>query len=674
MCHSLDAAEAEGPTLSQDMQALAAGIAAAPLSRAPRSDVSSLLGFRASTATVDAVLAHSQLLRERFAQPDPLPVQARLELLRAQMTERGFAAYLVPHEDEFGLEYTPLFAGRLAWITNFNGSDGVAIVLADKAKFISDGRYRIKAAKQIDPALFDVEISDYMTRSAIEWLVRNLKPGDKIGYDPQLINPARLNLYGVAVEVAGGQMVPCDENLIDLVWERQPARPVSPFVSHPLNLAGQSWTEKVEGVLARMKAFKVDAAVITDPTSVAWLFNIRGNDLECTPLPLSYAIVYEGGKAVIFCDPRSVTVSLYEHFDGGKVELQPLDRFVKFLEALGASGSSVLVDPGTTNSATFARLEKSGATIIRVEDPCALPRARKNSVELANTRRAHIRDGAALCRLHAWFDREAGQGALTEMAVVRRLLSERMKDSLYGSESFSTVVAAAENSRNVHYFPTPETDRPISCGDCVLMDTGAQYKDGTTDSTRVKVAGGIPTEKMRRTYTLVLKGNIAIAKQRFPVTCTGARLDTLARAALWNAGLDFDHGVGHGVGSYLSVHEGPHCISFKLADRLLEEGMIVSDEPGAYDHDDHGVRLENLIVVGADSTICGGTRKMRSFEVLTMVPFDRALIEEKLLTKNELLWLNAYHATVRRQVGPLLDGADLDWLVEATQPIELRSR
>jgi Xaa-Pro aminopeptidase len=656
------------------MQALAAGIAAAPPSRAPRSDVSSLLGFRPSTATVDAVLAHSQLLRTRLAQADPLPVQARLELLRAQMSERGFAAYLVPHEDEFGLEYTPLFAGRLAWITNFTGSDGVAIVLADRAKFVSDGRYKIKAAKQVDAALFDVEISDYMTRSAIEWLARNVKAGDKIGYDPQLINPARLKLYVVAVEAVGGEMVPCDENLIDLVWERQPARPISPFAPHPLNLAGQSWTEKVEGVLASMKTLKVGAAVLTDPASVAWLFNIRGNDLECTPLPLSYAIVYEGGKAVIFCDPRCVTVALFEHFDGGKVELQRLDLFGEFLAALGASGSSVLVDPGTTNSATFARLEKCGATIVSGEDPCALPRARKNSVELSNTRRAHIRDGAALCRLHAWFDREAGKGGLTEMAVVRRLLAERMKDSLYGSESFPTIIAAGENSRNIHYFPTPETDRPIACGDCVLMDTGAQYKDGTTDSTRVRVAGGIATEKMRRTYTLVLKGNIAIAKQRFPVTCTGARLDTLARAALWNAGLDFDHGVGHGVGSYLSVHEGPHRISYKLADQVLQEGMIVSDEPGAYDHDDHGVRLENLLVVDAASAVYGGTREMRSFEVLTTVPFDRALIEEKLLTKDELLWLNAYHATVRRQVGPLLDGADLEWLIAATQPIELGRR
>jgi Xaa-Pro aminopeptidase len=665
---------APASALSADLRALAAGIAAAPLSRTLRSDVTMLLGCRRTTQTVEAVLHHAKLVREQLAEPDPLPVQVRIELLRRQMANRGLAGYLVPHDDEFGLEYTPFYAGRLAWISNFTGSAGVAIVLADKAKFVSDGRYKIKAASQIDAALFDIEISEYMNRTAIEWLARNVKPGFLIGYDPQLINPACLKLYATAVEAAGGKMMPFDENLIDLVWERQPARPISPFIPHPLELAGQSWTEKVTGVVARLKQLKVGAAVITDPASVAWLFNIRGNDLECTPLPLSYAIVYEDGNAVIFCDQRCITVHLLEHFDGGKIELRSLHLFGKYLEALGQSGSHVLVDPGTTNSATFDRLEASGARIVTAEDPCALPRARKNKVELENTRRAHIRDGAALCRLHAWFDREAGRGGLTEMAVVRRLLALRSKDPRYTSESFSTIVAAGENSRNVHYFPTIETDRPIAPGDCVLMDTGAQYIDGTTDSTRVRVAGGRATEQVRRTFTLVLKGHIAISKQRFPITCTGTRLDTLARSALWQAGLDFDHGVGHGVGSYLSVHEGPQRISYKLADQLLEEGMILSNEPGAYDYPDHGVRLENLLVVGRARSIEGGTRDMRSFEVLTMVPFDRALIDERLLTKDELLWLNDYHATVLRNISPLLDGDDLDWLKEATRPLEFHTR
>lgn len=676
MSHDDTATDASSAPLSKALEELAAGMAAAPPSRSERADVALLLGSRgvSATATFTAFRAHRDLLRKQFTEPDPLPISTRLQRLRFEMCKRELAGYLIPHDDEFGLEYIPRFAERLAWITNFTGSAGVAIVLADQAKFVSDGRYRIKATKQIDPTLFNVEISEYPTKTAVEWLARNLKGGDKIGYDPQLITPNKLKLFTAAAETSGGKMVACDENLIDLIWERQPAKPISPFVPHPIELAGQPWTDKVRGVIASLQAQKANATVLTDPASVAWLFNIRGNDLEYTPLPLSYAIIYESGRAAIFCDQRSVTAQLFEHFDGAKIELRPLENFPQFLEALGASKDRVLVDPSTSNCATFARLENNGATVISGEDPCAAPRARKNAAELAGARAAHIRDGVALCRLHAWFDRESRRGKLTEMAVVRRLLSERLKDGLYRSESFSTIVAAGENSRNVHYFPTAETDRAISVGNCVLMDTGAQYLDGTTDSTRVRVAGGVATAKMRNTYTLVLKGHIAVARQRFPVTCTGTRLDTLARAALWNAGLDFDHGVGHGVGSYLSVHEGPQRISYKLAEQRLEAGMILSNEPGAYDFDDHGIRLENLLVVTEASAIEGGTREMQGFEVLTMVPFDRALLEEQLLTKEELLWLNDYHATVRRTISPMLDGADLEWLHQATQPLLLRGQ
>ncbi len=658
-------------SLSRTHRALAAGLAAAPKSRNPRADVASLLRGDCSTGTVDAILAAAEEQRLTMLQPDPLPVAERVRLLRAEMSKRGFAAYLIPHEDECMLEYTPVYAYRLAWVTNFNGSAGASIVMNGEALFVSDGRYRVKAAEQVDHGLFEVEISDYVTKSAIQWLVGKIKAGDKVAYDPRLINLSHLEQYETAVTAAGGEMVACDDNLVDLVWERQPARPLSPIVPHTLEFAGQSWTDKVKNVVASLRSLSVGAALITDPASVAWLFNIRGNDVECTPLPLCSAIVYDSGHTVIFCDQRNLTVALFAHFDGSKVELHPPEYLARFIDALGASGKRVLVDPGTSNSANFARLKEGGADIVIGADPCALPRACKNPVEIAQTRKAHLRDAAAICRMHAWFDRESGKSSLTEMAVVERLVAERLKDSFYVSESFSTIVAAGENSRNVHYVPTTGSDRAIVAGDCVLMDTGAQYCDGgTTDSTRVKVAGGAASDQLRRDFTLVLKGHIAIANQRFPSNCTGARLDSLARSALWNAGMDFDHGVGHGVGSFLSVHEGPHRISYKLADQPLQEGMIVSNEPGAYDADDYGIRLENLLVVCAAADIEGGTRPMRSFDVLTMIPFDRALINERMLTKQEIVWLNTYHALVRSNVAPLLDGADLDWLISATQPIE----
>lgn len=658
--------------LSQELRDLAAGIAAAPPARDQRGAIALLLGMHRYSPSIREVLELSEQLRAQINEPDPMPVSVRHELLRAEMAKRGFAGVFVPHDDENGLEYTPRYANRLAWITNFTGSAGVAIVLGDKAIFVSDGRYKVKAAEEIDAKLIEVNISDYLNRSAAEWLAKHIKAGDKIAYDPQLINPSQLKIYADAVEAVGGEMVACAENLIDLVWERQPARPISPIVPYPLELAGQTWTAKLQAVVEVLRSRKVGAVLITDPPSVAWLFNIRGNDVECTPLPLSYAIVYESGAAAIFCDWRKLTQPLFDHLGGGLFCLPGMESFPHYLEALGSAKTSVLVDPGTANCAVFARLKDSGATIVTGADPCALPKARKNQTELANTRAAHISDGAAICRMLAWFDRESGKGQLTEWSVAQRLIAERLKDPGYRSESFSTIIAAAENGCNPHYFPTANMFRAINDGDGVVMDMGAQLLGGTTDSTRVKVAGGKATDRMRRTYTLVLKGHIAVAIQRFPVGCTGARLDTLARAALWNAGLNFDHGVGHGVGSYLSVHEGPARISFKGGDVPLEEGMILSDEPGEYDQKDHAVRLENLVVVEKATPIYGGTRDMHSFEILTMVPFDRALIDDRLLTKQEIGWLNYYHATVRRAIEPLLEGADRDWLIEATAPIALR--
>ncbi|RTL36741.1 MAG: aminopeptidase P family protein [Candidatus Melainabacteria bacterium] len=655
--------------LSEYHAALAAGLAAAPPFRLQRPAVALLLGTKVTDAEIDAVLEAVSHQRELLAKPEALPVSARLELLRSELSQRGLAAFLVPHDDEFMLEYTPAYAGRLEWLTNFNGSAGMSVVLSEKALFVSDGRYKVKAAKLIDPSLFEVLISDRVTDTAVQWLVSNIKPGDRVGYDPQLINLNRLQIYQTAVTAAGGELVACSENLVDLVWENQPARPISMVTGSLYEVAGHRWFEKVRDVAESLKENKLGAAVITDPASVAWLFNIRGNDVACTPLPLSRAIVYDSGRSVLFVDPRNVTIMLHMHLDGGRIE--DLEQFPRYLEALGESKRHVLLDPGTSNSAVFAVLEKSGATVELGDDPCALPRARKTEYELKCTRAAHIRDGAAICRMLAWFDREAGKGTLTEMDVVRRLIEERLKDKNYYSESFTTIVASGPNSRDIHYFPTEESDRAIGLGDCVLMDTGAQYLDGTTDSTRVKVVG-FASGEIRRNYTLVLKGNIALASQRFPVGCSGARLDTVARMPLWNAGLNFDHGTGHGVGVFLSVHEGPQRIGYKLGDCPLDEGMILSDEPGSYDFGDHGIRLENLLVVGKASDIEGGMRKMHSFEVLTMIPFDCTLIDERLLSKQEIVWLNGYHAMVRRNIEPLLEGADRDWLIEATQPIALR--
>lgn len=595
---------------------------------------------------------------------DPTLGAGRAEKLRAELKARGLDGFIIPRADEHQGEYVPPHAERLRWLTGFSGSAGLAIVLQDKAAIFIDGRYTLQVRYQSDIDVFDPQ--SIMSMSPTQWVEENLVAGAKLAYDPWLHTVDAVERLKQAAEKAGAELVAVETNLIDVVWEDQPEKPAAPIQPHDLAYAGTPATKKLQAITNELQMSDADAAIVTMPDSIAWLFNIRGGDVAHSPLPLSFAIVYEEGHAELFVHDEKIPAETRAHL-GNVVTLLPPADLGPTLDKLGTWGREVRIDPATCSDWISTRLKGSGATIKHGTDLCELPKARKNVTEVAGTKAAHIRDGQALSRFLAWLDRETPGGNVTEISASKQLEQFRQETGELKEVSFDTISGAGPNGAIVHYRVTTDTDRLLGQGELYLVDSGAQYLDGTTDVTRT-VAIGTPSQEMKDRFTRVLKGHIGLASARFPKGTSGAQLDALARMALWQAGLDFDHGTGHGVGSYLSVHEGPQRIS-KAGHVPLDPGMIVSNEPGYYKADAFGIRIENLLVVTAPAPIEGGERDMMGFETVTLAPIDLALVEESLLTDDEKAWLNSYHADVREKVSPALNAEEKSWLESATRTV-----
>jgi Xaa-Pro aminopeptidase len=587
----------------------------------------------------------------------------RVQALRRELKARKLDGFLIPHSDEHQDEFLPPAAERLRWLTGFSGSAGSAIVLEKEAALFVDGRYILQGQVQADGALF--EVLQVPEAKASKWLASKLATGGTIGYDPRLHTIKEIERLTESLGKSGIRLAPQADNPVDLLWQDRPSAPSAPLVPHGLEFAGRSAGDKIAELQAALKG-NADAALLTLLDSIAWLFNIRGGDISHTPLALAFAIVPAEGKPALFVDPAKVGDNVRGHLKDAAEILGP-EPLAGRLQALGASGAKVRLDPETTPVHFAQTLEAAGAKLITGEDPCILPKAIKNATEIAGARAAHLRDGVALVQFLAWLDNDAASGRIDEVAAAKRLEDFRRDTGQLKDISFDSISAAGPHGAVVHYRPTYASSAKLEPGSLYLIDSGAQYPDGTTDVTRT-IAIGTPSGDMRRHYTLVLRGHLAIAAARFPKGTRGQDLDPFARRPLWDAGLDFDHGTGHGVGSYLSVHEPPQRLS-RYGSVELKPGMILSNEPGLYREGHYGIRLENLVLVTPPGAIAGGTREMLGFETLTLAPFDRRLIDRDLLTREELAWLDAYHAEVRRQLDPSLTGSDRVWLRQATAPL-----
>jgi Xaa-Pro aminopeptidase len=596
---------------------------------------------------------------EEISSPSAVP--ERVRALRRELKSRKLKGFLVPHSDEHQDEFLPPSAERLRWLTGFTGSAGAAIVLEDVAVLLVDGRYTLQARAQTDTTLF--EVLQTPEAKASKWLTAKLPKGGALGYDPSLHTIKEIERLTESLGKAGIRLEPQANNPIDLLWQDRPPPSSSPVVPHGLEFSGRSAAEKIAEVQERLRRDRADAVLLTLLDSVAWLFNIRGADISHSPLALAFALVPARGKPALFIDPAKVGDNVRGHLRDA-VELLPPDALDARLKSLGQKGARVRLDPETTPVRFKQVLEAAGAKIVAGEDPCILPKAIKTTAEIKGARAAHLRDGAAVSRFLAWLDEYSPSGRGDEISAAMKLEDFRRESSELKDISFDSISAAGPHGAVVHYRPTTMSNLKLKPRSLYLIDSGGQYADGTTDITRT-IAIGTPSAEMRRHYTLVLKGHIAIAAARFPKGTRGQDIDSFARRPLWEAGLDFDHGTGHGVGSYLSVHEPPQRIS-RHGTVELQPGMILSNEPGLYREGEYGIRLENLVLVTPPAAIKGGTREMLGFETLTLVPFDRRLIDPSLLTRDELAWLNAYHAEVRRKIEKLLKGSSRSWLRDAT--------
>ena len=589
---------------------------------------------------------------------------ARVAALRAELARRGLDGLIVPRADRHQNEYVAPSEERLAWLTGFTGSAGVAIVLADRAAVFVDGRYSLQVRDQVDGQLFAVE--HLVDNPPDAWIGANLRPGLKLGYDPWLHTVDSAEKLAKACAAAGASLVPAEPNPLDAVWTDRPAPPLGTVVIHELKFAGEAAAAKLARVQAEAARLKTDALIVSDPHNVAWTFNIRGSDVSHTPLPLAFAIVPKEGRAAIYVDGRKLTNQVRDALEQ-LADVREPDAFARDLAALGAAKAGVRLDSATAADALVRIVNEAGGKAARGADPITAMKAIKNAVEIAGARTAHVRDGAAVANFLAWFDREAPAGSLTEIEAVAALESFRRATGLLKDVSFPTISGAGPNGAIVHYRVTTATNRAIAPGELFLIDSGAQYQDGTTDITRT-IAVGAPTREMRARFTRVLKGHIAIARAVFPDGTNGAQLDPFARQHLWEAGIDFDHGTGHGVGSYLSVHEGPARIS-KLGAAPLRRGMILSNEPGYYKAGSYGIRIENLVLVTEAAPVAGAEKPINAFETLTLAPIDRRLIDPALLSADERTWLDAYHARVAATLMPLVEAATRPWLEAATQAL-----
>ena len=605
-----------------------------------------------------------EALFQTFEEPESgVALTARLGAFREELLRRKLTGFVIPRSDRQQNEYVAPSEERLAWLTGFTGSAGVAMVLTHEAAIFVDGRYTLQAGKQVDGKVWNV--APLVDPPPDSWLASHLKPGDRLGFDPWLHTSAAVERLAAACTKAGAELVAVDSNPLDSVWTERPPPPLGPVTIHGAEFSGETEAAKLGRIRGELAGLGADALVLSDPHAVAWTFNIRGADVSHTPLPLSYALVPKQGRPAIFIDHRKLANSTRDHLEQSADVREP-EALVTVLTGLAQRGASIALDSATAADALSRLIDAAGGTAMRGNDPVALLKAMKNPTEIEGARKAHRRDAVALARFLAWVDREAPLGGLTEIDVVEALETFRRDTGALKDVSFPTIAGTGPNGAIVHYRVTRKTNRRIAPGDLLLVDSGAQFQDGTTDVTRT-VTVGEPSAEMRDRFTRVLRGHIAIARAIFPDGTTGAQLDSLARQFLWQAGLDFEHGTGHGVGSYLSVHEGPARIS-KLGTTALRRGMILSNEPGYYKTDAYGIRIENLeLVVGAE--IAGAEKSINAFETLTLAPIDRRLIDADMLSAAELAWLDDYHARVRREVRPHVDEAVKVWLDAATAPL-----
>ncbi|KQT52858.1 MULTISPECIES: aminopeptidase P family protein [unclassified Aureimonas] len=590
----------------------------------------------------------------------------RVEHLRRLLADEGLDGFVVPRADEHQGEYIPPSAARLAWLTGFTGSAGVAVVLASKAFVLVDGRYTVQVRDQVDLSVFEPRSS--VETPLVEFLGVEAK-GLRIAVDPWLHTLGEVAALRTALEAGGGSLVELGANPIDRAWNDRPTPPKGAVSVHPERYSGRAAADKLRDIEAAIEKAGADATVLTDPSSIAWTFNIRGADVAHTPLPLAFAILHRGRTAQLFIDADKLGPEARAHLEP-LAAIEAPEAFEPALKALGET--AVMLDPGLAAARIATLVEAAGGRVVKGADPARLPRAIKNEAEIAGSRAAHLRDGAAVTAFLHWLDGTA-PGSVGEIEAAQKLEAFRAEfgeaDGMALRDiSFDTIAGSGPNGAIVHYRVNRDTDRKLGQGELFLIDSGAQYLDGTTDITRT-VPIGAPTDEMRRAFTLVLKGMIAISTARFPKGTRGLDLDPLARIALWKAGLDYAHGTGHGVGSYLAVHEGPQSISRRGA-AVIEPGMMLSNEPGYYREGAFGIRIENLVLTLAPEAIEGGEQPMLGFETLTFAPIDRRLIDPALLTGEERGWLDAYHARVADRLSPVLaDHPAAGWLAEMTRPI-----
>ena len=555
-------------------------------------------------------------------------------------------------------------ADRLRWLTGFSGSAGLAAIGAKAAAVFVDGRYTVQVRAECDGNMF--EFPGFGREKVTGWLIEKLPKGGVVGFDPWLHPIAGVAQLEAVLKPKGIKLKPLPRNLVDKAWgtERPPA-PAGPVMVHPARFAGRSSEEKLQDVQKKLADDGQDAVILTLPDSIAWLFNIRGSDIAHNPVPLAFAIVPAKGKPEIFIATEKLDREARAHL-AAVARVSAPEALKARVAALKSGRKRVRLDTGYA-AFWFGRALGGTKGFSAGTDPCIALKAVKNKAEIIGARAAHVRDGAALARYLAWLDREAPKGTIDEIEAVTQLETERTKTQALKEISFDTISGAGPNGAIVHYRVSRKTNRKLKSGELFLLDSGAQYLDGTTDVTRT-IAIGTPSREMCERFTRVLKGHIAIATAVFPKGTRGIDLDPFARRALWDAGLDYDHGTGHGVGSYLSVHEGPQSIS-RGGMVALEPGMICSNEPGYYKEGAYGIRIENLVLIKKPVKVSGGDREMMAFETLTLVPIDRRLVVADLLSPSELAWLNAYHAAVREVIGPEVDPDTLAWLEAATAVI-----
>jgi len=605
---------------------------------------------------------------------------ARQDALRAEMKREGVDGFVVPVADEYQGEYPPVSARRVGWLTGFTGSAGAAVVLgadaldsgktkgeadAKAAAVFVDGRYTLQARQQVDQSRY--EQKDLMADPLAEWVASRLPKGAKLAYDPWMHTQAAVENMRKTLDKHGIELTATTHNLVDAVWKDRPPVPQEPVIVHGEEFAGEPSAAKRSRIGRLVKDNGADAAVLTDPASIAWLLNIRGGDVTHTPLALSFAVLHADGHVDWFIDEKKISDDIRAHV-GAEVKIRPMEAMEAAMKELGKQGANVQYDPKRSASWFHKHLVDAGAHIVEKDDPCLLPKACKNPTEIEGMRQAHIRDGVALTKFLAWVDEEAHKRDVTELEVEQKLLAFRQQQQDFREPSFDTIAGSGAHGAIVHYRATEDSNKVLEKNSLFLLDSGGQYPDGTTDVTRTTVIGQ-PTDEQKKRFTQVLKGHAALACVAFPKGVSGQNLDVLARAALWADGEDYAHGTGHGVGAYLGVHEGPQSISLR-SDVALQPGMILSNEPGYYKEGEYGIRIESLVAVKQkEGTGQNGSRPYYEFETLTMAPIDKRLIDPNMLSQAELDWLNGYHQQVFDTLAPHLDAKERTWLEDMTSPL-----